>query len=133
MSSANLIQPATTLIPISFFEHVLDSGQIQSFAQSGEVKLPNNPLFVTREQQGQDFSENANFLHNEPIAWDELVRELERFAQEPYLSKEAAPLFAPTVFQTKMYFNGDGNPYRGFRCVHNATKSAMLALDADNK
>jgi hypothetical protein len=121
------------LIPIAFFADIFDSGQIKSFAVKGEAKPPRNPIFVTREQEGQDFSANADFRYNEPISWDILVGTLKEFANEPFSAKDAAPLFSPTTFKTNMFFNGDGTPYRGFRCIHNATMSALAAVDADNK
>jgi hypothetical protein len=121
------------IVPISFFENVEDSGQIKSFTQRGEfIRVP-NPLYVTPEQEGQDFAENANFMFNQPITWAEFVDFMMGFALDEHENKEDACLFAPTVFQTRLYWNGNGGPYAGFRCKQNATTAAVVAIDADNK
>jgi hypothetical protein len=130
MSNTHVDQP---IIPISFFKNIEDSGQIKSFAQRGDFIRVRNPLYVTRDQEGQEFADNADFMLNDPITWDQFLFFLTSYAQLELEKKDDACLFAPTIFETKMRFNGNGAPYVGFRCKQNATLAAMAVLDADNK
>src|ERR1044071_8291672 len=132
MSQAHSDQDAIDpIIPISLFRNVADSGQIRSFADRGEETPTKNRLWVARDQEGQDFPDNADFLHNEPITWSHLVAVLKASFEEPFSKKEDPALFSPTCYQTRMYYNGNGKPFVGFRCKQNATVSGVIFVDAD--
>jgi hypothetical protein len=56
---------------------------------------------------------------------------LTELAALPFASKEAAPLYFPTIYQTLKQSKPNGNPYKGYRNELNATSSALVVIDAD--
>jgi hypothetical protein len=121
------------LIPLSMFNSIYDSGQVKNFAFADETKPPRNPLIVTVDDEGKDYPENARFTLNQMMTWGDLKTMLRFSAAKKYDSKASAGLFAPTIFTTRLWFDSPVKPARGFRGEKNATSSAALFIDADNK
>jgi hypothetical protein len=89
-------------IPISFFENVEDAG-------------------------AHGFYRNVN----NTVGWRDFVTTLAGLAEHPFATKEDAPLYSPTIYQTVKRLKPNGKPYKGYRNELNATKSALVVIDAD--
>jgi hypothetical protein len=90
-------------------------------------------MFKDIYDSGKNERGQPAFVHNlnEPIGWEEFVAILEAYSQVSFLSKDDAPLYAPTTYQIAERFKPSGEPYKGYRVEANATTSAMVVLDFD--
>ena len=89
-------------IPISFFENVEDAG-------------------------AHGFYGNVN----NTVGWRDFVTTLAGLAENPFATKEDAPLYSPTIYQTVKRLKPNGKPYKGYRNELNATTSALVVIDSD--
>jgi hypothetical protein len=121
------------LIPISLFKNVRDSGQVCSFALSTETTPPGNALFIQPDDEGTDYPDNADFHFNGMVAWEEVVDLMATSSRTTYKDKESAVLYSPTLYQSRLWFRSPEKPCRGYRCEQNATTSALVVIDVDNK
>lgn len=65
--------------------------------------------------------------------WEFVHKLTTSFSTVTYISKDAAPLLSPTVYQLieGRINSNTGKPYQGYRCEQNATISGMAMLDFD--
>ena len=127
-------------IPFAMARSVSDVGTRRPFFYDTDPALAaarnrrQNPIVVTQDDiNSDDFASNADFAFNsDEFTWREVTDLLGEYATESFASKEDAPLFSPTRYETKVRLNrAKGLPYKGFRNEHNATTSALIVLDVE--
>jgi hypothetical protein len=85
----------------------------------GSLPIPIS-LFANVEDTGaKGFYGNMN----DTIAWWDFCDMFTGLADQPFATKEAAPLYSPTIYQTIKRLKPNGNPYKGYRNELNATQS----------
>jgi hypothetical protein len=57
---------------------------------------------------------------NNTVAWRDFCEMFAELAEQPFATKEAAPLYSPTIYQRVKRLKPNGKPYRGYRNELNA-------------
>jgi len=110
-----------------FSDSELSDQPISTGDPKGSLSIPISFFENVEDTWAKGFYGNMN----NTVAWRDFCEMFAELAEQPFASKEAAPLYSPTIYQRVKRTKANGNPYKGYRNELNATKSALVVIDAD--